>query len=206
MEAELLFPLLKSSDVANGNPEPSRAVIVTQRALGADTSALRQTAPKAWAYLNAHHELLRARKSSIYSGQPDFAIFGIGPYSFAPWKVAISGLYKRCAFTLIGPHEGRPVMLDDTCYFLPFPTEAEARSVWTALRSPLATDFFRARIFWDAKRPISKGILQKLDSHALLAALKSKPAGGVRGQRARARSRAPRSATVPSPCQSGRSR
>jgi len=112
---------------------------------------------------------MNARKSSIYKGQPDFAIFGIGPYSFAPWKIAISGMYKRCAFTLVGPVDDRPVMFDDTCYFLPFNTESAARRTFAALRSPLVSDFFAARVFWDSKRPINKAVLQKLDLAALLA-------------------------------------
>ena len=37
-----------------------------------------------------------------------------------------------------------------------------------ALRSPAAQDFLAGRIFWDAKRPISKAVLQKLDLQALL--------------------------------------
>jgi hypothetical protein len=94
-------------------------------------------------------------------------MFGVGAYSFTPWKVAVSGLYKRCAFMLVGPHEGCPVMLDDTCYFLPFETKDEAREVCSLLRSDLARDFFTARVFWDAKRPISKSVLQKLDLAAL---------------------------------------
>jgi hypothetical protein len=180
VEPEVLFPLLKSSDVAKGNAEPSRAVIVPQRALGADTGTLERSAPKAWSYLTAHRDLLQKRKSSIYRGQPEFSIFGVGPYSFAPWKVAVSGLYKRWAVTLIGPHEGRPVMLDDTCYFLPFEGRDEACAMWAALSSPLAAEFFRARIFWDAKRPINKAILQTLDCRALLSATRppaSAPAG-----------------------------
>lgn len=171
IETEILYPFLKSSDVANGVPPGSRAVIVPQHALGEDTSTLRRRAPKAWAYLTSHRELLAARKSSIYRGQPDFAIFGIGPYSFAPWKVAISGLYKRIEFALIGPHGERPVMLDDTCYFLPFDSETEAREAHEALRSDLAHEFIEARVFWDAKRPINKSLLQRLDLHALLAKL-----------------------------------
>ncbi|HVH47114.1 MAG TPA: hypothetical protein VM925_32450 [Labilithrix sp.] len=172
IEDAMLYPLLKSSDVANGAPRRSRAVIVPQRMLGEDTSLLAQAAPKAWAYLCAHRDLLGARKSSIYRGQPAFAIFGVGPYSFAPWKVAISGLYKRCAFSLVGPMTDRPVMLDDTCYFLPFEAAAPARATFEALSSPLAQDFFAARIFWDAKRPISKAVLQQLDLTALFAELR----------------------------------
>jgi hypothetical protein len=113
--------------------------------------------------------LLDARKSSIYDKQPSFAVFGVGSYSFAPWKVAVSGLYKRATFTVVGPHQGRPVVLDDTCYFLPFDDERSARRAALALRSELASDFLAARIFWDAKRPITKGILQALDLRALQA-------------------------------------
>lgn len=168
IEADLVHPLLKSSDVANERATPSRAMIVTQRSLGEDTAALRRSAPRAWRYLVRHRAVLDARKSSIYEKQPPFAIFGIGAYSFAPWKVAISGLYKRSTFTVVGPHEGRPVVLDDTCYFLAFDDEARARRAADALRSEAATDFFVSRIFWDAKRPINKGILQALDLQALL--------------------------------------
>ena len=159
IEDDLVFPLLKSSDVASGASHPSRAVVVPQRALGDDTRKLSASAPRAFRYLAAHRGLLAARKSSIYREQPDFAVFGIGPYTFAPYKVAISGLHKRCQFTFIGPHDGRPVMLDDTCYFLPFHDEAKARSVQAALMTSLARDFFAARVFWDSKRPITKAVL-----------------------------------------------
>ncbi|HRI66280.1 MAG TPA: hypothetical protein PK156_18660 [Polyangium sp.] len=168
IEAPYLYPLLKSSDIANGRDVPKHAVIVPQRALGEDTQLLRERAPRLWTYLNRHAALLTGRKSSIYTGQPPFAIFGVGDYSFAPWKVAISGLYKRLRFSLVGPIGDQPVMLDDTCYFLPFSDEMAARRALAALESDLALDFFRARVFWDAKRPINKGILQNLDLQRLI--------------------------------------
>ena len=173
IENELIHPLLKSSDVANERATPTRAMIVTQRALGEDTRALRTRAPRAWRYLSRHRALLDARRSSIYDNQPPFAIFGIGAYSFAPWKVAISGMYKRSTFMVVGPHEGRAVVLDDTCYFLAFDDERSARRAATSLRSKAASDFFGARIFWDAKRPITKSILQSLDLTALRAAARA---------------------------------
>lgn len=173
IEAEVVHPLLKSSDVAHDRASPTRAMIVPQRTLGEDTAALRERAPRAWRYLTRHRALLDARKSSIYLRQPPFAVFGVGPYSFAPWKVAVSGLYKHATFTVVGPHEGRPVLLDDTCYFLAFDTEARARRAAKALRSAPARDFLAARVFWDAKRPITKSILQTLDLRALEKALRS---------------------------------
>ena len=167
VEDVVVHPLLKSSDIANARAAPTRAMIITQRSLGEDTRALRREAPRAWKYLTRHRALLDARKSSIYEAQPPFAVFGVGCYSFAPWKVAVSGLYKRSIFTVVGPHEGRPVVLDDTCYFLAFDDEKSARRVAKALRSAAASEFLAARIFWDAKRPITKAILQTLDLRAL---------------------------------------
>ncbi|XXX74682.1 N-6 DNA methylase [Sorangium sp. So ce134] len=181
IEPEFRYPLLKSSDVANGRLLPKRSVIVPQRALGEDTAGLRERAPRLWSYLRRHREALDGRKSSIYRSQPQFAIFGVGDYSFAPWKVAISGLYKRLCFSVLGPHEGRSVVVDDTCYFLPFSSEPEAKQAHLALQSELAADFFRGRIFWDAKRPINKSVLQSLDLDRLLKALGM--AGAVRRRR-----------------------
>jgi hypothetical protein len=66
-------------------------------------------------------------------------------------------------------------MLDDTCYFLPFDDEATARTVESALMTSLARDFFAARVFWDAKRPITKGVLMTLNLQALLRELAKAP-------------------------------
>ncbi len=170
LERSHVHPLLKGSDIANGRLVPRRHVIVTQRALGEDTRALRSTTPRLWKYLHDHRGQLDARKSSIYAKQPAFAMFGVGEYSFAPYKVAICGLYKRLAFALIRPHLGQPVMVDDTAYFLPFDTEEEAQAVALALEGPQAQQFFQARVFWDAKRPITKALLQSLSLEALLRA------------------------------------
>jgi hypothetical protein len=167
IEPDRVYPLLKGSDLAHGRA-PSRAVVVTQTRLGDDTAILRTEAPRAWAYLLRHRASLDARKSSIYRGRPPFSIFGIGDYAFAPYKVAVSGLHKRLCFRVVEPIDGRPVMLDDTCYFLPCSSRAEAESLHAALSCPDAARFFEARVFWDAKRPIHKRLLQSLSLAALL--------------------------------------
>jgi len=170
IEDDYLFPLLKSSDIANGRLSATRQVILTQKALGEDTTHIRERAPKTWAYLNEHKFHFDARKSSIYKNQPPFAMFGVGPYTLAPWKVAISGMYKRLEFALLGPSNGRPILLDDTCYFAPFSSEKVAKAALDALRLPIVRDYFEARVFWDAKRPINKSLLQSLNLQALLPA------------------------------------
>lgn len=168
IEDDYIFPLLKSSDVANNRLSATRRVILTQTALGEDTTQIREKAPKTWAYLNKHKSYFDARKSSIYKSQPPFAMFGVGPYTLAPWKVAISGMYKRLEFALLGSSKGKPILLDDTCYFAPFYSEKMAQAALDALRSPIVQDYFEARVFWDAKRPINKSLLQSLNLQALL--------------------------------------
>lgn len=176
LDPPTVHPLLKGSDVAHGRWPPRKAVIVPQHSLGEDTTALQRTAPRTWAWLDAHRAALDGRRSAIYRGRPAFSVFGVGPYTFAPWKVAVAGLYKRLRFTLVGPLDGRPVVLDDTCLFLPFQEEAAARRAQAALSSPLAADFLNARVFWDEKRPLTKAVLQRLDLEALARAAAVSPA------------------------------
>jgi hypothetical protein len=167
LEPEYVYPLLKGSDVFHGR-QPTRSVIVTQKRLGDDTAHLKQTAPKLWQYLNAHITDFTKRKSSIYQNQPAFAMFGIGDYAFAPYKVGISGLHKVPKFCVIAPVDDRPVMLDDTCYFLPCNSLAEATHFSDLLNSDWCMEFLRSRLFSDAKRPITKKLLQLINLEALL--------------------------------------
>ncbi len=167
IESDYLFPLLKCSDLANGRGVPVRFVIVTQRRVGGDTSIISKNAPRTWRYLNSHRKLFDARKSSIYSSRVPFALFGIGDYSFAPWKVALSGLHRKPRFALVGPVDGQPVMFDDTCYFLPFEDEREARVVAEVLNSQICQEFLASLTFTDSKRPFTVELLQRLNIRAL---------------------------------------
>jgi hypothetical protein len=169
LETEQVFPLLKCSDLAHARTEPSRWVLVTQRRVGDDTTVLAKTAPRTWEYLQSHRALFDARKSSIYRGAAPFSLFGIGEYSFAPWKVAVSGLHRPPGFVVIGPYQGRPVVLDDTCYFLPFDGENAARKAAQTLNSPLCQRFLAALTFPEAKRPITVELLQRVNMNAVTA-------------------------------------
>jgi hypothetical protein len=172
LEDDYVYPLLKSSDIASGRvKDPTRSMLITQRFVGEDTSKIERRAPRTWEYLKAHAELLDRRGSSIYRNRPPFSIFGVGDYSFSAWKVAISGFYKRLEFTKVGPHLGKPVLLDDTCYFISCESEAEADCVCSLLNSEMARDFYGAFVFWDAKRPITVDLLRRLDLLRLAQAL-----------------------------------
>lgn len=174
LEDEYMFPMLKSSDIANGRTgEPRRFMLVTQRKIGEDTGSIENRAPKTWRYLQSHAEALDRRASTIYKTRPQFSIFGVGPYSFAPWKVAISGFYKKLVFKVVGSVDKKPIVLDDTVYFIPCETKGEAEYLAALLNSSVADEFFRAFIFWDSKRPITVDVLRRLDIAALARELKS---------------------------------
>lgn len=164
IEPTYVFPLLKGSDIANNRTQTTqRAVLITQKNVGDPTKPIQFHAPKTWAYLEAHTHLFEKRKSRIYAHKPPFAIFGVGNYTFAPYKIAICSLYKRLTFQVIGPINGCPVLFDDTVYFLSFATQTQAQAAWKALNSSMAKTFLEALIFWDEKRPIKTSILNNLN-------------------------------------------
>jgi hypothetical protein len=167
IEDTYVFPLVKSADICGFREAPQKYVIVPQSKVGEETRSIELRAPLTWAYLESHRSAFERRTSVIYRHKPDFSIFGIGGYSFAPWKIAISGLYKQLTFKLFGPREGKPVFFDDTVYFLPFADDDQARRVLELLRSAPAQGFLRSMIFWEDKRPITAELLRRLDLEQL---------------------------------------
>ena len=162
IENDFLYPLLKSSDIANNRIEARKYVLVTQQKPNEDTTFIKISAPRTWRYLENNREAFDRRKSVIYKDKPKFCMFGIGAYSFSPWKVAISGLYKTLQFAVISPFFNRPVMLDDTCYSISCNSQDEAIFLHKLLSSEPAIEFFSSLIFIDSKRPITLDLLQRL--------------------------------------------
>ncbi len=168
LEDDYIFPMLKSSEITNGHSKkPTRWMLVTQRAVGAETSVISVVAPRTWEYLKRHGEFLDRRASSIYRNRARFSVFGVGDYTFAPWKVCISGFYKKLQFATVGPYQGKPVVLDDTSYFVSCQSEQEAHFIAELLNSAPAREFYSAFVFWDAKRPITIDMLRRLDLSAV---------------------------------------
>lgn len=164
LEDGLVYGLLKSSDLKNTVINQTRKyTIVTQKKVGQETKYIRDEFPKTFQYLIDHQENFNARKSSIYNNKPAFSIFGIGDYSFKPYKVAISGLYKTFHFTLILPQNEKPVMLDDTCYLIGFDKIEFAVYALILLNSDTTVQFLQSVTFADAKRTFTKDVLMRID-------------------------------------------
>ena len=163
IEEDLIFPLVKSSDINTSNSGITRRyILITQHRTSEETATLAITHPKAYQYLEEHASELDNRGSRIYRGRPRFAIFGIGDYSFAPYKVIVSGLYKHTYFSYFGGIE-KPYMADDTCYILPFQDRETAIITQSILNHKSTQAFIRSILFEDAKRVISKDLLERID-------------------------------------------
>lgn len=164
LENNLTYGLLKSSDLKADKTSTFRKLtIITQRKIGQKTAYIKDKFPLTYEYLNSHKEFFDKRKSSIYKDKPDFSIFGIGDYSFTPYKIAISGLYKSTHFTLVSPIDSKPIMLDDTCYFIGFYELKMAEIAHYLVNSELVQKLLKSIIFSDAKRSINKDTLMRID-------------------------------------------
>ncbi|MBK8445013.1 MAG: hypothetical protein IPL35_17145 [Sphingobacteriales bacterium] len=164
LESDLVYGILKSSDLKNTVIKETRKhTIVTQKKVGQETNYIKYDFPKTYQYLSEHQDVFNARKSSIYNNKPPFSIFGVGDYSFKPYKVAISGLYKTFHFTLVLPQNEKPVMLDDTCYMLGFDKLEFAVYSLVLLNSETTVQLLQSITFADAKRTFTKDVLMRID-------------------------------------------
>jgi hypothetical protein len=185
VEAAYVYPLLKARALHAGTLSEPTALVVPQTRLGASTAELEAQAPRLWRYLRAHVERIAARKSSIYRNAPPFALFGVGAYSFAPWKVAVAGLYAQPRFRVLGPRAGRPIVLGDTSYFAAFDAEETARAFAALCASPAAAAEIERRAV-RGKRPITKALLDDLDWPAIAASaatIDGRPCGSAPAER-----------------------
>jgi len=170
IEETCVYPLIKSSGLKKYIvSETSKYVIVTQKKIKDNTSILKTTAPNTWDYLCNNLQSFENRKSSIYKGSPAFSIFGVGDYSFSRYKVGVSGFYKNPLFVLL--YGEKPIMMDDTCYFISFPTYEDAYVAMLMLNSDEVQSFLRNISFSDSKRPYTKKVLERIDFGKISTAL-----------------------------------
>lgn len=168
IEEDLVYGLLKSSDLKLLTINKTRKyTIITQKKVGQETKYIRDNFPQTYQYLIRNIDFFRRRKSSIYKGKPQFSIFGIGDYSFKPYKVAISGMYKDTTFSLVTPQNGKSIMLDDTCYFIGFDDEKFALLTQYLLNRQETQDFIQSISFEDSKRKITKDLLMRIDLYSI---------------------------------------
>ena len=78
----------------------------------------------------------------------------------------ISALYSDLMFSLVGLVNGKPVMVDDTCYQLGFEKIEYARLTLFILQSEPLKRFMRNICFLDAKRVVSRELLMRINLYS----------------------------------------
>jgi hypothetical protein len=165
LEEDLVYSYLKGSFLKNKLINSSNLfTIITQTNLSYTNSENFEKFPLTLNYLREHEQYFNARKSAIYKNKAKFAIFGIGDYSFSPYKIGIASLYKKFSVTLIMPDEnGKPIMPDDTCYFLGFNSFKDALITFGLLNSSIVNDFINSIAFNDSMRKFTKEVLMRIN-------------------------------------------
>ncbi len=169
VEEELVYPLLKGSSLRKFVAQDiSRRLILTQTKLSESTDKIKVKHPKTWQYLMKNKKAFTKRKSRVFKNKPSFAIFGVGEYALSPYKVAIAGFYKKPIFTFVTPFNGKPVLFDDTCYYLSFQEYNDALFICSVLNSKILKDYLESIVFIDSKRPFTKEILMRINLAQLI--------------------------------------
>lgn len=172
IEDDIVFPLIKSSMFKSPIIHSfSKYVIVTQKKAREETKHLEQDLPKTWEYLIDNVEFFESRKSSIYKGAPMFSMFGVGDYSYSKYKVGVSGFYKQPLFSVLYSDDDKPVMTDDTSYFICFDSYDMAYVAMLLLNSEKVQGFLTSIAFLDAKRPYTKKVLERIDFDKIVSSL-----------------------------------
>ncbi|MFI5420936.1 MAG: hypothetical protein ACHQ1H_08210, partial [Nitrososphaerales archaeon] len=164
LEDGLLYPFLKGSDLRRPiAPDSGARTIVTMKSIPDQTDYIENEYPQTWAYLELHSKDLDGRKSKIYSKMARFSIFGVGAYSFRPYKIAICSMYLEPKFSLVLPVYNKPVMLDDISYFLSFDSLNEALFTWLLLNTKDVSEFLSSVVFENSKRLYTKELLMRIN-------------------------------------------
>jgi methylase of polypeptide subunit release factors len=142
VEADLLYPLLRACNVRRWAAEPEARMIVTHepdahlRAISEPN--MKNKYPRTYAYLMQFEGFLRSRKTQVVrnlmSRGPFYSIFGIGEYSFAPWKVVWTRIAKVEA-AVIGVVGDKPILPQETLTMVDCQSEMEAHYLAAVINS-----------------------------------------------------------------------
>jgi hypothetical protein len=151
VESTHLFPLLRGEGVRpfRAAPDPELRILVPQRGMHGDDD-LPVAAPRTHRFLAGFEEILSRRSSyrrfQQRTGAPYWSLWTVGPYTFAPYKVAwreLSGGRFAAAYvgSVADPLVGAKVVVPDhKVYFVPCDTEDEAAYLTGFLNSPLVAE------------------------------------------------------------------
>lgn len=145
IEKELLYPLVRWSDVQRWSAVPSTHILLvqdTELRVGLEEETLRRDFPRTYAYLKRYHEMLTARAAyrRYQSRAPFYSMYNVGPYSIAPYRVVWRRMDRRINAAVVEPIDDpilgrRPVLVQETCVQIATDTLEEAHYLCALLNS-----------------------------------------------------------------------
>jgi len=152
---ELLYPLADKISFRSAEKEaaPNRCIFLPHDRISGKPLAqnvLESRFPSAWRYLLDHREILKNRKGSLIASWMNrgfwWALLGVGPYSFAPYKVVWEAYGARTFHPVIlGQHRGQPWQGNQALHaYIPCRTRSEAETVKSHLSHPSVQEFLEA--------------------------------------------------------------
>lgn len=143
LEPDLVYPLLRGTDVKRWHATPSTHILLTQdveKRRGYDWDWLQVTYPRTAAYLVQFEPLLRSRaafKRYFRTSSPFYSMFNIGTYSLAPYKVVWNGMGKqRMEAAVVSSRNGKPILSNQAMHpFIGVYNEDEAHYLAACLNS-----------------------------------------------------------------------
>ena len=167
IEPDRVFPYLRSRHVRKYGLSGHDLRLVPADRAGEDNEAwLREACPETYAYLESHRETLLDRSSSWLDTGPFYTGFGLGPYTWAPYKVVWCRLGFKPDFavasTRADPDLGeKPVVPGDHYMFVATDDRREAHFLCALLNSTPYQRTLRT-LASGGKASLSKSVVSEL--------------------------------------------
>jgi len=144
IEPDLLYPLLRGRDVKRWRAETSAWILLTHepgmRLKAIPEKEMQVKYPRTYGYLKQFESALKRRASRgvsdmLKKGAPFYTIFGVGDYTFAPWKVVWREVSNSINAAVIFFKENKCAIPDHTLVFVDCYSEEEAHFLCAVLNS-----------------------------------------------------------------------
>ncbi|QCJ45636.1 class I SAM-dependent DNA methyltransferase [Haloprofundus sp. MHR1] len=167
LELDHLYPYLRSKHVVKfGLFGHDRHLVPQRRTNEENESELARDAPRTYDYLANHRETLDGRASTWFDGGPFYNLFGLGPYTWADYKVVWCRLGFKPHFVVVStvddPELGeKTVVPGDHCMFVATDDRREAHFLCGLLNSAPYQRCLR-ELGGEGKASLSKAAVSKL--------------------------------------------
>ncbi len=172
LEPELLYPLVRWSDVGRFRAKPSAFLLLAQdpaKRRGIDELRLKNDFPQTFAYLKQFEELLRRRAAyrRYQDSAPFYSMYNVGEYTVAPHKVVWRRMDRAVRAAALAPMKVpllglRPVLCQETCAMIATESAEESHYLAAVLNSSLVGFLVQAHNVRGGKGFGSPGMVEYL--------------------------------------------